>query len=229
MEPDPVTGADPPLEPEEEPSNTTVIEIGGEDGEAGRKSLLAAAQEAKESRKGQGPPVRVITDKNLSDHATGKLTEADPDLSSNSATTPVVRSTDGDERGEEYWRRGALDHRGRWREAVDEIARLEGAVADLRNRFYAEDDPYVRDGKIKPAWDRALDRLADAREEALQAELDLEAFLEEGRRAGALPGWLREGIHLEPERSADEMPDDQDPREHVVGEPVVVDEDGDRR
>ena len=28
---------------------------------------------------------------------------------------------------------------------------------------------------------------------------EVAAFLEEGRRAGALPGWLREGIELEPE------------------------------
>ena len=33
----------------------------------------------------------------------------------------------------------------------------------------------------------------------MAAKAELEAFLEEGRRAGALPGWLREGAEQEPE------------------------------
>ncbi len=46
---------------------------------------------------------------------------------------------------------GATPRRGR--------TQLEKEAAGWRRRFYAEDDPYVRDGQIKPEWDRVLDLL----------------------------------------------------------------------
>ena len=36
------------------------------------------------------------------------------------------------------------------------------------------------------------------RNEVIATRKELDDFLEEGRRAGALPGWLREGGELEP-------------------------------
>src|SRR4029078_9636142 len=75
---------------------------------------------------------------------------------------------------------------------------LEARAASLRTRFYAQDDPYVRDGEIKPAWDPARESLDEAKERARSLEDQLGAVLEEGRQAGALPGWLRDGIELEP-------------------------------
>ena len=77
-------------------------------------------------------------------------------------------------------------------------ADLPLAAADQRIRFYAEDDPYVRDGRIKPEWDRALDRLESGRREIDDARAAIDLALEEGRRAGAEPGWLLEGLELEP-------------------------------
>jgi len=111
---------------------------------------------------------------------------------------------------------------------VDSILELQERTAELRTRFYATDDPYVRDGQVKPAWDHALQSLEDARRRARQLENELEATLEEGRQAGALPGWLREGMELEPT----ERPYDPPPRRHrnepvegreLVGEPVESD------
>ena len=45
---------------------------------------------------------------------------------------------------------------------------------------------------IKPAWDRTLRELEDARRELAEAEKDLSDLPEKARRAGALPGWIRE-------------------------------------
>src|ERR1700719_3030361 len=59
-------------------------------------------------------------------------------------------------RDEKYWRGRALEIRQRWRKASDRIKELEEDIGLLRRRFYAQDDPYVRDGQIKPAWDHAL-------------------------------------------------------------------------
>jgi hypothetical protein len=102
------------------------------------------------------------------------------------------------EHDERYWRGRALDIRERWRKAADRIKVLEQDVSEWRRRFYAQDDPWVRDGQIKPAWDRALVELRESRAAVVAAKQELADFQEEGRIAGALPGWLREGIDLEP-------------------------------
>ncbi len=103
----------------------------------------------------------------------------------------------GDDEG--YWRGRALDLRRGWRGTVDEINQLELQSAALRQQFYAEDDPYLRDSQVKPAWDRALDRLDTLRREAGVYEAEVEAFVESGRLAGAEQGWLNEGWELEPD------------------------------
>ena len=88
--------------------------------------------------------------------------------------------------------------RSEWRQAYDSIEELEEEAAALRTRFYAEDDPVYRDRVIKPEWDRTLDRLHEARRAIDRAQEQLDQALEEGRIAGALPGWLRDGEELEP-------------------------------
>ncbi|HEX2163303.1 MAG TPA: hypothetical protein VHM02_05090, partial [Thermoanaerobaculia bacterium] len=124
-------------------------------------------------------------------------------------------------RGEAWWRGRAREIREEWRRTLDEIEELETAAADLRWQFYAEDDLWVRDGQVKPEWDRVLDRLSEARNDLATFPRRLEELREEGRREGALPGWLREGIELEP--AAGELPDaTADAAEPV--EPPEVDE-----
>ena len=172
-------------------------------------SLAEAARKAREER-GKAPrPKIVITDDNLADYATGDLTVAAPGATSvsegESAEEPVGEDVDEDlGRNEEHWRQGARELRLKLRRAWDEARLLAEQVAGLRVRFYAEDDPHVRDAEIKPAWDRALERQRQAEEEVRAYRRELDRFLEEGRRAGALPGWLREGIEHEPE-----LPDEE--------------------
>ena len=84
----------------------------------------------------------------------------------------------------------------------------------------AENDVHVRNGQIKPEWDRILDRLEEARAEAETAKTELAELLEEGRTSGALPGWLREGVDQEPKEAPEPS------NEHKVIEPPKVDEDG---
>ncbi|HWZ86270.1 MAG TPA: hypothetical protein VN032_08715 [Thermoanaerobaculia bacterium] len=72
------------------------------------------------------------------------------------------------------------------------VAELEAATKKLENDFYAWDDGQYRDRVIKPAWDRARGELDAARQELAAAEKDLEELPERARKAGALPGWIRE-------------------------------------
>ncbi len=136
----------------------------------------------------------VITDKNVT-QSKGHLTVADP---KKPAVSEVDAATLQAVRDEQYWRSRALGIRTRLRQATDRVEDLELSAAGWRRRFYAEEDPYLRDGKIKPEWDRVLARLEETRNEVETSRKELDDFMEEGRRAGALPGWLREGGELEP-------------------------------
>jgi hypothetical protein len=120
---------------------------------------------------------------------------------------------------EEHWRSRALDVRTRLRQAADRTADLELSAAGWRRRFYSEEDPYFRDSKIKPEWDRVLAQLEENRSEVEMTWKELEDFLEEGRRAGALPGWLREGGELEPVKEKPRTgPGTADPEEPQIYE-----------
>jgi hypothetical protein len=174
-----------------------VIDPGDDETAIGEVSLVEVARGEKERRSHAAEPVAVITNRTLPAYAAkGQLTIATP-----GEQPPSTRQDAGDVpeiRDEQYWRARGLEIRRRWREAVDEIGQLEQDAAELRRRFYAEADPYRRDGQIKPEWDRVLDQLEDRRTEAEAAEEELEQFLEAGRQAGALPGWLQDGAEEEP-------------------------------
>jgi len=162
-------------------------------------SLAEAAHKAKEQR-GTAPESKiVITNDNLAEYATGQLTLATPAKPPAGDPSTAAESEAGAARDEEQWRRETRELRLKLRRAWEEAGALDEQVAGLRLRFYAEDDPYVRDSEIKPAWDRALDRQRQAELEVKAYRRELQELLEEGRRAGALPGWLREGIEYEPE------------------------------
>ena len=202
--------------------------------------LWEVAQREKERREGAEEVAIVLTDKNLKEMAaSGDITVAESAESEEDATVeeaavePVTESTETPQaessetdleklaENEEYWRSGALRIRTEMAEAAARIDDLESAAFQLRQSFYAEDDPFYRDGQIKPSWDRTLEELDDTRELVLEKREELQLFLEEGHRAGALPGWLREGIELEPEiEFVEEGPI------HHPGEPVVVEQDG---
>ncbi|HWN41015.1 MAG TPA: hypothetical protein VNW71_02275 [Thermoanaerobaculia bacterium] len=195
------------------PPNTVVLDSGGEKGSS-NKSLAESARDAREQRAHAAPPAHVITDKNLKQYAAkGQITVAVPDKK-----TEVTEADKAPIRDEQYWRSRSLEIRLRWRKAADDVKELEQSAAGWRRRFYAENDPYVRNGQVKPEWDRVLDRLEEARTEADTAKSELAELLEEGRTAGALPGWLREGVDEEPEEEAEP----EALEEHKVIEPPKV-------
>jgi hypothetical protein len=178
-----------------------VVDAGIDDSNA-PKTLVEAARAERERRAQVGTPATiVITDKNIHQYAAkGQITVADPKEKKKSAAAPSAEVASAEQllRDEKYWRGHVLDIRLRWRAATDEIKRLEQRSTELRQRFYSENDSFVRDNQVKTEWDRVTDRLQKARAEAEAASQELAAFLEEGRRANALPGWLREGEEQEP-------------------------------
>lgn len=185
------------------PPTVVVIDAGGSDAE-GPKSLADAAREERERRAQATKPVAVIDNRNLAEFSKGQtLTIAEGPNAATPEESPARAAGEtagGPTRDEAYWRNRGLEIRRQWRESADRVTELEAKSEELRRRFYAADDPYQRDSQIKPEWDHTLDELDSTRREVERAELDLERYLGEGRQAGALPGWLREGSELEPER-----------------------------
>ncbi|MEM8964013.1 MAG: hypothetical protein AAGD38_21185 [Acidobacteriota bacterium] len=174
------------------------------------RTLVEASKLAKERKRDAAEPVAEINDENLAEYAEGGQViiveepavepidaAADTEPTSDDLAEEAT-ATDELERDETYWRTRGLELRRRWRNTVEELERVELEAAALRQRFYAEDDPFVRDGTVKPAWDRSLDRITELQRDAERFEAELQTFLAEGRAAGAQPGWLREGWELEP-------------------------------
>jgi hypothetical protein len=214
---DPPPPSEPPVAAPELPKNETIVIDQGETApaETTSEALVAAARAERERRRNAPPPAIVLDNKSLGKYAGGQLTVAAPAQGAPAAGASEVEAI---AEREKYWRERALAVRQRWRDAVDAIAAHEQEAAGLRMRFYAEDDPYVRDGQIKPAWDRALDLLAQAKRDAVAAESAVADTMEEGRRAGAWPGWLREGLELEP------APAPPPPKPAEPGEPKILQE-----
>ncbi len=188
--------------------------------------VRAASEKERSRRDATAQPVVVITNKNLAEMAEGgRVTFTKPAPGSEDKAPGTASGSDSLDplaemhEQEIYWRERARDIRIRLKTSWDEVQMLEDEAAELRTRFYREDDPFTRDGKIKPAWDHTLERLDVARTRVDETQLELERFMEEGRRAGALPGWLREGSELIPPLE----PQDEEVREADVGEPRVVD------
>jgi hypothetical protein len=105
------------------------------------------------------------------------------------AEPPAPAPGEGDEA---YWRSEARRLRERVDALKETIARLEGEVTKLEADFYSWDDGAYRDRVIKPAWDKAREELATARKELPVAEKELADLPDRARKAGALPGWIRE-------------------------------------
>lgn len=172
----------------------------GEDGSSSAMTLVEAARQERERRAHAGKPIAVINDKTLAGYAAkGQITVADPKEAKGATPAAAPAAAAGDPmRDEQYWRGRGLEIRLRLGDAAKEVGELEQRSSELRQQFYMENDPLIRDGRIKPDWDRTLDRLRQSRANVDLLRRDLAEFQEEGRLAGALPGWLREGGDEEP-------------------------------
>ena len=173
--------------------------------------LIRASRAERARRQTADKAVVVITDENLAEYAAeGRLTIAAPRRSDEEieAAAEQLKQFNDDER---YWRERVRTIRQEWRDAYDRIEQLEERAAELRTRFYAEDDPVRRDREVKPEWDRTLDQLDEARRQVERSQEQLSAVIQEGRRAGALEGWLREGIELQPRPTEEEADEEHDP------------------
>jgi hypothetical protein len=203
-----------------------VVDAGVEDAAAAPATLAEAAHAERQRRAGPGKKsIAVINDKTLPKYASkGQITIADTKKDKNKAkASPAAAAAEAEARDEQHWRSRARQLRENWRQVADEVKELERKSAELRQKFYGETDTFLRDTQVKPDWDRVLDRLRQSRLDVDTARQDLAKFLEEGRAAGAQPGWLDEGSEEEP---ADESGKPKEPVPALQSiEPPVIEND----
>ncbi len=206
----------------------TVIDPGDESAQP--KTLVEASRLAK-ARKNETPPSVVeINDENLHEYAQGaQIIQMEsgpaappPTLGGGSASEGTLnRDRLGDPGDENYWRERGLSLRRSWRRTFDEIERVELEAAAQRQRFYAEDDPYVRDAQVKPAWDRAIDRLSELREDADRYQDALVLYIDEGRSMDVPPAWLNDGWELELNDEERQAVDRPVPNQDAINTPII--------
>ncbi len=158
---------------------------------------VRAASEAKQ-RKESKPTVAITNQTLVKDPSKGRLTTAAPRTpaptpraaaGSSVAPNPTPSSSEG---GEAEWRDRMHLAKKKVEDLKERVYQLEAEAKKLENDFYAWDDGQYRDRVIKPAWDKKKEELEGTRKELAQAEKDLAELPEKARKAGALPGWLRE-------------------------------------
>lgn len=153
-------------------------------------------QVVRDSRKPRGSRTPVsITNKTLvTDPKKGRLTTAapHPTPTPGSASEEARPTPAPDQEAEAYWRERMHSARALVEELSERVRQFEQQSKKLESDFYSWDDGQYRDGVIKPAWDKKREELETARKDLEQAEKDLAELPEKARKAGALPGWLRE-------------------------------------
>jgi hypothetical protein len=167
--------------------------------------VVRAAADSK-ARKEQKAPVAITNETLVTDPKKGRITTSSPRNAvptampspgrppvSGTPSLPTPTPTGGPTTsGEAEWREKARAARQRVEEGKARVAELERQSKKLENDFYAWDDGQYRDGVIKPSWDKKREELETARREQADAERELTDLPEKARKAGALPGWIRE-------------------------------------
>ena len=98
--------------------------------------------------------------------------------------------TDFQGRTESFWRQTLGDARARVKDLENESNVLVLRLNDLQNRFYREADGY-RQQTIQRDINKTLYEQDQNKTNLAKARADVEDLEREGRKSGALPGWLR--------------------------------------
>jgi mannose-6-phosphate isomerase len=117
---------------------------------------------------------------------------AQPGAAAGAPTPPPTAVGSPNTADEAVWKDRAHRARQRVEDLKAQVATLESESKRLENEFYRWDDGQYRDRVIKPQWDKAREDLETSKRQLTAAEAELADLPEQARKAGALPGWLRE-------------------------------------
>ena len=93
---------------------------------------------------------------------------------------------------EEYWRGRKQDVDARVQGAQSRVEQIQSEINSLTAAFYAEGDGVAQRPLIESERIERIKELEAAKQELETAKTEAAGLEDEARRAGALPGWLRD-------------------------------------
>jgi len=159
-------------------------------------AVVQAARKERE-RRAKLKTGRVFTNKDVQEFAAKHPTPVKEGMEPE--TQPVEETESGEiedvnkelAESEAYWRKRYKEVARRVQASEKDIAEIQKEVDDLTRAFYALNDVEQR-GVIQYQRTQRINDLQQAKRELEDARIALDDLEEEARKAGALPGWLRE-------------------------------------
>lgn len=166
------------------------------------QSLVEAAKKEKERRAKINKPSKVINNETLQEYLKDKgytpgtieqaggtpppSTEAKPEKEKQET---YAGPTDLYGRNEDYWRNRIQSAKEKIKALEKEAEDLQSQMNAMRRAFYAIDDPNQRE-LLNVQINKTFELIDKNKIELEKAKKELEDIREEGRKSGALPGWI---------------------------------------
>ena len=93
---------------------------------------------------------------------------------------------------EEYWRERKQETDQRVEEAQSKVQQLQSEINNLTTAFYAESDGVAQRPLIESERIERIKELEQAKQDLEEAREEAAGLEDEARKAGALPGWVRD-------------------------------------
>ena len=93
---------------------------------------------------------------------------------------------------EEYWRARKEEVNQNLQEAQAKVEQLQSEINSLTTAFYAESDGVAQRPLIESERTERIKELEQAKQDLENARQQAEGLEDEARKAGALPGWIRD-------------------------------------
>jgi len=161
-------------------------------------SAIVQAAKKERERRAKLKAGRVFTNKDVQEFVAKNPTPVREGMEPETQTQPAdEEGTDIEdvnkelEQSEEYWRKRYREVSGRLNDAEKVVREIQKEVDDLTRAFYALSDVEQK-GFMEYQRTQRLNDLQQAKRELADAQTDMDNLEEEARKAGALPGWLRE-------------------------------------
>jgi hypothetical protein len=172
---------------------------------AAQSQSLGELAEKEKERRAQVKENKVITDEEAAkfrtsapessspETASGKTDaakESDPGKASEAKKADPDEPTDFQGRTESYWRKTMADARQKVKDLTNEANVIQLRIAELQNKFYSMDDGFNRE-TVQRDIQKSIYEQDLNKDNLKKAEAALQDLENEGRKSGALPGWLQ--------------------------------------
>jgi hypothetical protein len=164
-------------------------------------ALVKAAKKEKERRK-KTEAKKTLTNQDIDEirkkqpssgiETAGAEDETDATDESTADSTKTKKQEVDPAQTEEYWRARKQEVDTRVQDAQTRVEQLQTEINSLTAAFYAEGDGVAQRPLIETERIERIKELEAAKEALQNARTESEGLEDEARRAGALPGWLRD-------------------------------------